>query len=448
MAELVLTKSEKNNEEEVEPIDRIAGAVTAAAQTASGGFGVFKRAYPFVMRLVIALLCGIIGGLIGSVFHICLENASEIFNAEPWLLFLMPVSGVLIIFLYRIAKVDISAGTNNVIESVRTSTRLPYMLLPLIIVGTLLTHLVGGSSGREGAALQIGGVVGDRAGRIFKMDSKDINLAVMCGMSAVFAAVFGTPMTAVIFSIEVVSVGVLYYAALIPCLAASYSAYFISVRVFGATHPKLIPEIIPQMSADVVIKVIVLAALCGVLSIFFCLVMKYCHRMLKGLFYNDYIRITVGGVILIALTLLVGSRNYNGAGMNVIERAIAGDAAYEAFILKIIFTAITLGAGFKGGEIFPTFFIGSTFGCIAGSLLGLPGGFGAAIGLCAVFCGVVNSPISALFLAYELFGNVPLPIFFVAIAVSYVCSGYHGIYGSQKILYSKYRLEFINKSAR
>ena len=159
------------------------------------------------------------------------------------------------------------------------------------------------------------------------------------------------------------------------------------------------------------------------------------------------VRAAVGGVIVIGLTLLVGTRDYNGAGMDVITRALQGEAVPYAFALKILFTAITLGAGFKGGEIVPVFFTGATFGCVVGGLLGLPAGFAASVGMAAVFCGVTNCPVSSILLAYELFGGVSLALYALAIAVSYMLSGYYSLYTEQKILYSKLKPEFVNKKA-
>ena len=170
--------------------------------------------------------------------------------------------------------------------------------------------------------------------------------------------------------------------------------------------------------------------------------------MLQKYLKNEYLRIAFCGFAIIGLTLLCGSQDYNGAGMDIVSRAIAGFARPEAFALKLLFTALTISSGYKGGEIVPTFFVGAAFGCVMGPLLGLPAGFSAAIGLCAMFCGVVNCPIASAFLAIELFGGQAIPFFFAACCLSYALSGYYGLYSSQKILYSKLKLEYINTSAK
>jgi H+/Cl- antiporter ClcA len=313
----------------------------------------------------------------------------------------------------------------------------------------VLTHLVGGSAGREGAALQLGGSIGAKAGEILHLDKKDMSLVIMCGMSAVFAALFGTPLTATFFAMEVISVGVIYYVGLVPCIASSLVAYKTSL-LFGLppTTFKIGSEI-PRLSLVSVTQVAIIALMCALVSILFCVTMKRVHDLFRVHVKNTYLRAVLGGFILIILTLIVGNGDYNGAGGEIITRAIEeGEAAYPAFLLKIIFTAVCMGAGFKGGEIVPTFFIGATFGCICAPLVGADPCFGAAIGLTAMFCAVVNCPIASVFLSFELFGGEGMILFAIACGVSYMLSGYYGLYSSQKIMYSKLKPEYININAK
>ena len=188
---------------------------------------------------------------------------------------------------------------------------------------------------------------------------------------------------------------------------------------------------------DIVLKVIIIALFCAVLSILFCTSLRQGKIYFKKLIKNRYLRGFVGGCAIILLTLACRTYDYNGAGMDVIARALSGDAKFYDFLLKIIFTAITLASGFKGGEIVPTFFIGATFGCVMGTVLGMDASFAAAIGLVAVFCGVVNCPISSIILSAELFGTEGIVLFALACGVSYIMSGNFGLYKSQKIVYSK-----------
>ena len=384
---------------------------------------------------------GLIGGVVGAAFHIGVEQATELRLMHPWIIWLLPVGGVAIVGLYRLAHME-GRGTNNIIESVHFGKDVPILLVPLIFISTCLTHLLGGSAGREGAALQIGGGIGYRTGKALYLGEKDLPLATLCGMSAVFSALFGTPLTATVFALEVISVGVLYYAGLIPCLMSASVGYLIATLL--GVSPTRFTVTLPALNVWTMFLVILLAIGCALVSILFVRGMHFIeHGAVKGL-KNPYIRAAVGGFLIIGLTLLLG-RDYNGAGMDIITRAVEqGQATPWAWFLKILFTAVTIGCGFKGGEVVPSFFVGATFGCWIGSLLGLPPAFAAAIGLVAVFCGAVNCPIASVILSVELFGAEGMLYFAMACAISYVLSGYCGLYSSQTILYSKLRAEFIN----
>ena len=400
-------------------------------------------AYPAALGkwLAVGGLIGGIGGIIGSVFHIGVNYATQVRLAHPWVLYLLPVLGVIIAGLYRVTKVE-GKDTNAVIESVHFGKNVPVLLVPVIFVSTVLTHLGGGSAGREGAALQIGGGIGHTTGRLLHLGEKDLPLATLCGMSAVFSALFGTPLTAAVFAMEVISVGVFYYAGLIPCLTAALVGYLVSLMM--KVPPTRFAVADPGLDAWTMVLVILLAIGCAVVSILFCRGLQETGRRAARLLPNPFIRAFVGGVLVIGLTLLVGNTDYNGAGMEVVGRAIGGEVGGWAWLLKLLFTAVTIGFGFKGGEVVPSFFVGACFGCVLGGFLGLPAGFGAAIGLVAVFCGAVNCPIASVFLSIELFGTGDLLYFAMACAISYLLSGYCGLYSSQTILYSKMRAEFIN----
>ncbi len=399
--------------------------------------------YPAVLGkwLAVGGLIGGVGGVIGSAFHIGVDYATRIRTAHPWILYLLPLLGLVIAGLYRLAKVE-GKDTNAVIESVHFGKNVPVLLVPVIFLSTVLTHLGGGSAGREGAALQIGGGIGFETGRLLHLGQKDLPLATLCGMSAVFSALFGTPLTATVFAMEVISVGVFYYAGLLPCLTAALVGYGVSLAM--SVPPTRFTVAAPGLNAWTMVLVILLAIGCGVVSILFCRGLQGSGRLAAKLLPNPFVRVFVGGLLVIALTLLVGSTDYNGAGMSVVEQAVGGHVSGWAWILKLLFTAVTIGFGFKGGEVVPSFFVGAAFGCLLGGVLGLPAGFGAAIGLVAVFCGAVNCPIASVLLSVEIFGIGGLLYFAMACAISYLLSGYCGLYSSQTILYSKLRAEFIN----
>ena len=384
--------------------------------------------------MVLGGVIGLVGGIIGSLFHIGVDTATQVRLAHPWVLYLMPVGGLAIVGLYRLTKTE-GKGTNDIIASVHFGEQVPGLLVPVIFVSTVITHLCGGSAGREGAALQLGGSIAQRLGE------KDLPLATLCGMSGVFAALFGTPLTATVFALEVISVGVLYYAGLVPCLTAALTGYLVSVLM--GVPPTRFTVTVPGLEVRTMLLVMVLALLCAVVSILFCRGLHGVEHLLKRTLKNPYLRVAVGAAVLIGLTLLTNG-DYNGAGMEVIGRAIAGQADPWAWVWKLLFTAITIGCGFKGGEVVPSFFVGAAFGCVAAGWLGLPAGFGAAMGLVSVFCGAVNCPLASIILSVELFGSGDLLYFAMACSISYLISGYCGLYSSQTILYSKLRAEFIN----
>ena len=270
---------------------------------------------------------------------------------------------------------------------------------------------------------------------------------VMCGMSAAFSALFGTPLTAAVFAMEVVSVGVMYYAALVPALVSALVAF--ELAKFTGMHLSVGYSItdFAQMEPVTLMRIAVLGLLCALVSILFCKCMHHAPHIYAKVFKDPVARAAAGGMLLLLMTIAVGCQDYNGAGDAVIRRMLGGETIPQAFLMKIIFTAVTLGAGFRGGEIVPVLFTGCAFGTFVGPILGLPHGFSGALGMAAVFCGATNCPLSSILLSYELFGGQGLPMFALACGVSYALSGYYGLYSEQKIVYSKFRTEWIDKKA-
>ncbi len=392
--------------------------------------------------LVLAVAVGLVCGVIGTAFHVGVHEATLLRGEHPWLLWCLPLAGLVIVGFYKLTKTE-GQGTNAVIDEVHLGKGLPILLLPAIFLGTVLTHLCGGSAGREGAALQMGGTIGFHTGRLFRLDDKDLRIATLAGMAAFFSALFGTPLTAAIFSIVVISVGVMYHAAMFPCLTAALTAYGVSL-LLGVEPTRFTVEM-PALAAGTMLRVGVLAVLCALVSVLFCGVMHTAEHLMDRYFPNAWMRVAAGGFAVIALTYLCGTTDYNGAGMEVVTAAVEqGTAHPAAFLLKLLFTAVTLAAGFKGGEVVPSFFVGATFGCVVGPLLGLPAGASAAIGLVAVFCGATNCPLASTLLSIELFGDAGLLYFALACVISYMLSGYSGLYSSQTILYSKLKAQYIN----
>ena len=387
--------------------------------------------------LGLAGLTGLACGLAGAAFSWSVAQVTALRLAHSWLLFCMPLAGLAIVFSYRVCGMANDSGTNQIIASVRGGERPRPRLGLLIFLGSVLTHLTGGSAGREGAALQIGGSISAGIGRLLRVDSRNTNTIIQCGMAGLFSALFGTPLTATVFALEVVNVGHFRYAALFPCLLSALIACTIP-QCLGlpaeAYHLLGTPELGPVS----LLQCGGLAILAALVSIVFCVLMHEAGHLYKKYIPNQYLRALAGAALVIALTLIEGSGDYNGAGGGVIELALEGAVRVPwAFALKMVFTALTLGAGFRGGEIVPTLFIGSTFGCAAAPLLGLDPAFGAAIAMIALFCGVVNCPLASIFLAIELFGGGGLLFFALACSLSFLLSGNYSLYSSQNIVYSK-----------
>ncbi len=400
----------------------------------------------FLKWILIALLTGAAGGLVGSAFHLSVGFVTSLRASNSWLIYLLPAAGLLIVLIYRLFR-TVNKSTNTIIESIQSGQRVPIALMPAIFLSTVLTHLCGGSAGREGAALQIGGSIGNFAGRLCKLDDADLRIATLSGMSAVFSALFGTPLTATVFALEVVSVGVIHYSAFVPCLTASLAALGMS-RLFGIPGEHFMISAV-SLQWSMLLRTAGLSVLIALLSIVFCLVMHGSEHALKKYIPNDFIRVFAGGAVIAGLTLLLRTNEFNGAGMESIKTAIEeGFTRPDAFFWKLLFTAITLGSGFKGGEVVPCFFVGATFGCLIGPLLGIPAGFAAAIGLVCLFCGAVNCPVASILLSIELFGSGSVAYFALSCGIAYMLSGYFSLYSSQKFIASKLKAEFIDINAK
>lgn len=406
-----------------------------------------QRLKTSVKWVVFSILSGIIIGYAGTLFYFAMSFVTSTREANPWLIFFLPIGGLVIVGCYRILHDEKDAGTNLVLSAIHSNDKLPLKMAPLIFVSTLITHFFGGSAGREGAALQLGGSIGNSIGKLFRFDDKDKHIMIMCGMSAAFSALFGTPMAAAIFSMEVVSVGIMYYAALVPCVISSLVAFAVA-QSFGVSQELFLLENIPAFEVGSAVIICTLAILCALVSIFFCILLHQSEHLYKHFFKNPFLRAFAGGCFIILLTLLVGDQRYNGTGINMIAECIDGTVRPEAFILKMLFTALTLGAGYKGGEIVPSFFTGAAFGCLFGNLSGFSPTLCTAVGMTAVFCGVTNCPITSLLISFELFGYDGMPYFLLSIAFSYMLSGYFGLYSSQKIMYSKFKTNYINKKTQ
>ncbi len=414
-------------------------------------FNEFQRAAKAAIRVALqwfflAIPTGLICGLVGTLFHLSVERVTELRADQPWLLFLLPAAGLLITALYKATKCE-GVGTNNVIRAVQSGEPVSILLVPAIFFGTVLTHLCGGSAGREGAALQMGGSIGWNVGTLLQLKDHDRRTATISGMAAFFSALFGTPLTAALFAMMVEDVGLTFTSAFVPAFTSALIAYGCSLA-FGIA-PTHFAITAPELTVWTAFLVILLGFACAAVSRLFCGLLHFMEHKVPQLLPNPWLRVFVGGVAVIAFSYLFGVGRYNGAGMGVITAAVEqGEALPWDFLCKIFLTALTLSCGFKGGEVVPSFFVGATFGCVFGPLLGLPAGFAAAVGLVSIFCGATNALIPSILLGFELFSGAGLELIALGCGICYMLSGHHGLYSSQIFVTNKLRSEYMSHKLR
>ena len=394
----------------------------------------------FLKWAVLGTLMGFMGGLVGAVFHYVLHFVTDIRSEFTWLVWLLPVGGLLTVALYRVFGMRSNRGTNEIIEAILHGRPVKAMIAPVVFLSSAITHLFGGSAGREGAALQIGGSVASWVGKGLKMNEDDRTVLIMSGMSAVFAGLFGTPLTACVFVLEFTTVGRIFTPALVPCYLSAFMAS-LGAAVLGVHPETFMLTAAVEFTRSVTFRYMLLAVLVAVLGIVMCSVFHKAEHLAKHLIPNPWLRIAAGGALVAVMTFLAGDQRFNGAGMDMALAAVEGHADWYSFLVKMLFTAVTLAAGFKGGEIVPTFCIGATFGCVLGGLLGLDTGICAAMGLVGLFCCATNAPLASIMLSIEMFGGTNLYLFALVCVFCYFLSGNSSLYSSQVIQFSRTSME-------
>lgn len=398
----------------------------------------------FISTLVKWVLWGsIIGILVGSTSALLLNTndfLTEVREKNPFVLFFLPLGGVIIGYLYQYHGRGSRKGNDLILEHVHYGQgEIPLRMGPIVFISTFITMLFGGSTGREGAAIQMGASISEAVNRIFKVDKVDRRILIMSGISGGFGSAFGAPLTGTVFGMEIIALGKMKYEAIVPCFVASFAGHFVTTA-WGVDHDHHIIKSIPQINTINIFKIIMLSIIFSLVSVLYSqlrhAVKRFSDKYLKDLM----IRAAVGGTTIIFLTYLIGSRDYLGRGLPMVDKAFEGHVPPFAFLAKIVFTAITMGTGFRGGEVIPLFFIGSTLGNTLSGIIHLPASFLAALGLIAVFAGASNAPISCFLLSLELFEGKGILYFFMACLISYIFSGHHGIYGAQRIYAPKSRL--------
>ena len=404
---------------------------------------VWKYARAFLKWSLLGLLMGGIGGPIGAGFHHMLHTVTNFRQEHTWIIFLLPLGGLISVGAYRLLRQQKNRGTNQIIDAVLSGEAVSPLVAAVIFIATTITHLFGGSAGREGAALQLGGSLGSGIGRALKLNDNEQSVLIMSGMSAVFAGLFGTPLTACIFVLEFAAVGRIFTPALVPCFLSAFVATE-GAKILGVHAETFLLTTAVPVDLTSTWQLVVLSVLIAVLGIVMCRIFHKAEHLAAKWLPNPWVRIVVGGALVAAMTLLAGDQRFNGAGMDMALEAVGGQADWYSFAVKMIFTAVTLSAGFKGGEIVPTFCIGATFGCVAGGLLGLDPGVAAALGLVGLFCCGTNAPLASIILSIEMFGTTNLYLFAFVCVVVFLLSGHSSLYGSQIMKYNKLSMDRIH----
>lgn len=407
------------------------------------------RGGQWIRFLGLAVAIGAGAGLASGLFLEALRIATETHAAHPWLLYLLPLAGALIAALYAGYGRTAAGGNNLILDEIHRpqASGVPLRMFPLILGTTVITHLFGGSAGREGTAVQMGGSIAGEAARRLRLDQAQTRMALMCGISGGFSGVFGTPLAGTVFGMEMLAVGAIRYEALIPCLVAALVADE-TVRLLGVAHSHYaIDSAIPALSTAIVAKVALVGIGCGIVSATFSELTALIEHQSRRLFANPIARTTIGGVLVVGLTLAFGTRIYNGLSLPLLSESFTEDVPTFAFAAKLLLTALTLGVGFKGGEVTPLFVIGATFGATLSGPLGIAPDFAAALGFIAVFAAAANTPIACVLMGAELFGGGGIVYFGIATFVAYTISGHRGIYHAQRIAVPKHVEHHVHPDA-
>ncbi len=409
----------------------------------------------FVLVIPVAL----VAGSLVALFLYLLDQATHIRWQNEWLLFLLPLAGVEIVALYRFKGKNAEAGNNLIMDEIhKPGGGIPARMAPFVLITTVLTHLFGGSAGREGTAVQIGGSVANFFGKKMKLKREDLRILLMAGIAAGFGAVFGTPIAGTIFALEVIAIGRIRFDALLPCFFAAVmadlvcSAYGIQHTHYHIDYRDAVQTgFLPfRFDLKILLFAIIGGAFFGLASYMFSElshhIKTYSHRFIK----NKLLIPVVGGLAVIALTYLLGTNDYLGLGVNassadgisIVNAFKPGGVDLFSWFWKLLFTAITLSTGFKGGEVTPLFFIGATLGNTIATITGVPVDLFAGLGFIAVFAGATNTPLACTLMGVELFGGDNVVYYAIACFMAYYFSGHSGIYSSQRIGVSKAEIDF------
>ena len=386
--------------------------------------------------LLLAFVVAVLAGTASAAFLAALDWATRTRLAHAWLIWLLPVAGFAVGWLYLRYGSSVEGGANLLIDEIHDPKKIiPLRMAPLVLGGTVISHLFGASVGREGTAVQMGGALADQLTRMFHLHNEDRRIILMAGISAGFASVFGTPLAGALFGLEVLAIGRLRYEAMLPCLAAAVIADQV-VLLWGPLlhigHTHYAVPLIPALSAWTLSAMVIAGVLFGVTGKLFAQATHGLSGLMKRKIAYAPLRPLAGGLVVALAVWLLGTDKYIGLGIPTIVDALQQPQPAWDFLGKMAFTIVSLGTGFKGGEVTPLFFIGATLGNALGPVLHQPVALLAAIGFVAVFAGAANTPIASTLMAMELFGADIGVYAAIACVVAYLFSGHAGIYRAQR----------------
>lgn len=395
---------------------------------------------PYLCKwLPLAVAVALLAGSASALFLYGLDWATRTRLAHPWLLWLLPLAGFAVGWLYLRVGQQVEAGNNLLIDEIHDPQRvIPLRMAPLVLGGTVLSHLFGASVGREGTAVQMGGALADQLTHVFRLSAADRRIILMAGISAGFASVFGTPLAGAVFGLEVLAIGRLRYDAILPCMVAAVVADQLAL-LWGVQHTHYAIAVIPPLSPWSLTAMLLAGAVFGLTGKLFAELTHLLGSAMKRMIAYAPLRPLLGGVLIAAAAMLCGGERYLGLGIPTMVDAFRQPLPPYDFAGKLAFTVASLGSGFKGGEVTPLFYIGATLGNALAPLLQLPFALLAGVGFVAVFAGAANTPLASTLMAMELFGAEVGVYAALACIVSYLFSGHSGIYRAQRIGHGKLR---------
>ena len=398
-------------------------------------FSTIDRIIPYVLFLLkwtaIALVIGVLAGSASAWLLLALEKATNYREANTWIIWLLPIGGLVVGLMYHYYGSEVVKGNNQLLEEVANPKKIvPLKMAPLVFIGTVVTHLFGGSAGREGTAVQMGGAIADQFSKLFKVDKYDRKIILMMGIGAGFASLFGTPIAGAVFALEVVVIGRLKYEAIFPAFLAAIVAYFVA-DLWPITHTHYIISEVPAMNGPNFFWAIFVGVLFGLTARLFSKATHFWSKLFKQKITYAPLRPLVGGIVIAVIVFFMGTTKYIGLGIPTIQASFSEVMQGPDFIIKLLLTSFTIGAGFKGGEVTPLFFIGATLGSALIFIVPLPVGLLAGMGFVAVFSGATNTPIACILMGIELFGSESVLYTAIACVVAFICSGHSGIYSAQ-----------------